>query len=80
MYQFKVKLDNEKCRVFFIEAREVDSFDYSALLDRVRSFSSQLRSVDKRQLRLYYLDDRDMFVHLSEDGGSLVEMYRLCCC
>lgn len=76
MYQFKVKLDNEKCRVFFIEAREVGSFDYSALLDRVRSFSSQLRSVDKRQLRLYYLDDEDTFVHLSEDAGSLVEIYR----
>ena len=75
MYQFKVKLENEKCGLFFIEASDFNSFDYSSLVDRVRSFSSQLRNVDNRQLRLCYLDDEDTFVHLLEDAGTLVEMY-----
>jgi hypothetical protein len=76
MYQFKVKLDNEKCRVFFLEPDEVDSFDYSSLVNKIRSFSSQFRSVRKDQLRLYYLDDENTFVHLSDDASAVVEMYR----
>ena len=75
-FQFKVKMDNGTCRVFFLEPDEVNSFDYSSLVDKIRSFSSQLRSVRKEQFRLYYLDDENMFVHLSDDVSAFVEMYR----
>lgn len=74
MYQFKVKLEAEKCRVFFVEPDEVDSFDYSSLVDKIRSFSSQFVSVPKEQFRLHYLDDENTFVHLSDDTGALIEM------
>ena len=70
-------MDNEKCRVFFLEPDEVDSFDHSSLVNKIRSFSSQFRSVRKDQLRLYYLDDENTFVHLSDDASAVVEMY--CC-
>ena len=64
IYQFKVKMDDENCRVFFIKADEVNFFNYSSLVEKIRSFSSQLRSVNKEQLRLYYLDDENMFDNL----------------
>ena len=59
IYQFKVRMDNERCAVFFNGPDEVDSFDYCSLVDKVRSFSSRFRYLNKEQLRLQYLDDEN---------------------
>ena len=75
-YQFKVKMEDGSCRVFFLNPDEVDLFDYSSLVDKIRSFSSRLRAVREEQLRLYYLDDENTFVHLSDDANALAELYR----
>lgn len=77
MYQLKIKLADDRYGVTFVSPNEIDKFDYTTLIERIRSISKRYSYLQPEQLRVQYCDDEKCFVDLApNDPCALVKMFR----